>query len=391
MQTFKRLKSMSMSCPVNWFQPTGNGGIPSEGAQTVAQQFVLPKYSGVRVRLHNYGTEPLVVNFAKFAPVNTSGSNGANLAYQSLKVSGNTTFSIPASVGTTFNIIPGFVDCDDLFISSVDRIDGGVFTLGMLRVSYGGTPTLHNAEIGKHRTFANQFRGILQASGQGVSDIADSVGINLDVADDWYFWSAGEITALCDEPVISLMVHGDSIMNAIDSWVPRTMMSANLGGIDLVICNLSKGGSSKALSTYPRFLAELKATPNFRPTLYGWSPYSVNDGFDAASINLGWRYTVYVMDWCLKNGVVPLIHTPMPNNTLDLQADLDAFDDVREKVLNLRNFGAIVPDFGLAISDPSNHYHFASGTNEDDTHPNSAGHEILALTCWGEIKWALKL
>jgi lysophospholipase L1-like esterase len=130
--------------------------------------------------------------------------------------------------------------------------------------------------------------------------------------------------------------------------------------------------------TSPVFFARAKLLiDDLRPDVLIIPSWSPNDAFSAANLTLSLAAAVMLADYAIRKGVVPIITTPMPNNTLNTASDAIRLD-LRDRVLALAG-SYIIADFDAVVSDNATPARLLTAYDSGDhLHPNDAGHAALA-------------
>ncbi|MDH4391257.1 MAG: hypothetical protein QE285_07515 [Aquabacterium sp.] len=195
----------------------------------------------------------------------------------------------------------------------------------------------------------------------------------------------------------TVLIAGDSILrgsfganggtlqspgNMVGGWFTKSILALSSKTAPIGFVNLGISGD-----TSTSYLARTKAAMTaLRPNVCGYAPYTTNDTpTNVLVITQQLSRALDFVDTCQTNRVAPILLQATPvNRTLALRLDSNA------KVAAMSPLVASL-DLNTPIYDPANagNNYFLAGTNQDDTHPNSTGHNLLAASATTQLRTLL--
>lgn len=345
------------------------------------------------------GADPTIGSTTGQARFTPSTATWVNLTW----AGGATSVTLAARVSAT---VPSITWTDWIDISTIPRTDGGTLPVVMMRFLVPSSGTTNPYTIGTQTcglvisnaanrgALANTFtNGRLKNSIRYTGDGVTTPTTFQPTTDFGYVMFAG-MEYQSKQPGYTMLVNGDSIAyGAVNGstanygngwmWQVTQLLRAIFPSTPIEIANI--GVSSTATGTFlTRLNAYIAAGGRFDFAYY--CPASPNDGTPTqALINTMMNNMAQGID-VLKTANKPyFISTPCPNTALAWNSTADGFRlQMRTEMLLSRNSGVSVIDFET-IGDGATPVRFNTLYSTDGTHPNEAGHAVLAAQAVNEI------
>lgn len=346
----------------------------------------LGKFYGVKLIYENYDTANTQnwdgVKVAP-APASISGGNNTLTFTGYVTVNGSQSFSVPvATTGAGGQLIPGVVVTDFIQVTSIARTD----TVGappILRVASHIVPssnsTTHPNYAGANYANFNALsgnpglvNGVYAFTGSGATlasltstgnSLLNGGGNQNPIGAVFYYSTLKEDSFwFCDS-----LCQGYGTTTQYAGFAEYVTFNAYASGTQFTGSNFATSGQ-KTVDT----LARLKAVIGvYKPKYAVFKPWSPNDGNTTAIFAQSWGYTLEMVNYCLANGVQPVILTaPFAtgySNTL-IQAQNALALALPTSVRKVDAYSILTPG-GTWVSA------YNSGDSE---HPNDAGSSAVA-------------
>jgi lysophospholipase L1-like esterase len=309
------------------------------------------------------------------------------------------TVTLAARVSAT---VPSITWSDWIDIATIPRTDGGTLPVVMIRYlipssgstnayNIGGIGQVHGQAVASKANSGalastwtkGRLNQVVRYSGDGITTPA-----NFQPTTDLGYCMVHGMEYASKRPGYTLLVNGDSVAaGAVDSsngnfgngviWQALNLFRSSYPNIPIEMANIGVSGS-----TSDTFVVRLNSytTAAGHYDLAYFQVGSPNDGTPTQIvIDTGLRRFAQAVD-VFKTAKVPyLTSSPCVNTALGWNAAADAFRlQQRTEILEYPNSGVQAVDFEV-LSDGATPARFAAAYTTDGTHPNEAGHAVLAV------------
>jgi hypothetical protein len=329
----------------------------------------------------------------QYAVVPTGGAAGVPMTFDSagafnttVNAAGTTrNLTLAADAGNTGNTPAAYtIKWTDLVpCVSIPRTDGGQQHLLFIYVSIsnGGftgpnqmVGSVYNADADAHQG-RYHWAGTAWNNGTDYADNPTGTGFKFSIA------VPVAVQYLTASPGIQTVSTGDSLSCApntdqFSTPLMRAGYSMSSPGFPIEFASMGWGGTASPI--YNPTL--LNNAPALRPSVVAYQPLSRNDGASVAvGQNLIAQAAMIHDTMSATYGSKMLWNCPGGEPSYDgTQSSIDAFNTLREMVLNLGAIGCVpVIDAPGIIGVPGSTWDYQAGYSTDNTHPNNAGAKAI--------------
>ena len=329
------------------------------------------------------------IAFSDAAVDGNANSTTPSGAWTNITFSGASTVTVPAATSASgSDIIPGYVDSDIMYVPSIAKASGNG-TFAMLR-GYWPTGNGTRTSISQPPTLASS--GFMQAFQAG-DLIATPSGFTSTTASS----NGPSIELICytRAQVKKVAGFGDSITQGLDDtenmlgWLYRATNGLSTSAVPVVQVNY--GWASQTSRAY--LTNAINAMAQDKIHVATFFPFSPNDTdkYTAAGEQRQIYNTSAFIDAATKNGVVPILCTPVPVAGLTAPQETS-----RRKIAQaIRDMAGYcrVADFDLLLNDytVSTGGWAVAGDTSGTVHPSAQGHGKMATLISPIISSALDL
>jgi len=326
------------------------------------------------------GTSPTdstgATTFAGFSQVFFNNA-GADVSPQDQTTYGSGTATLTVTGGATN--VPIRMYSDWVRIPSVSRIDGGTRPILMARHLSDNAGTYRCASA-----VWSTFSGItgnpkIVTIGQSGVDsvttpaaLSSPVTINLLTPDavQYYTRSLGfSVVAIGDS-----LTQGYGGTSSIQSWAYTACLG--LSTVDKPISFWNQGWQGQTSTNY--WSNGYTAIKGAKPDVAVISVWSPNDGLTQATADAGWSRAMDLTQYCIKQGITPVLMGPLPWGNITTAAQETARLSVRTRMLNAWSQGIAVLDWENTMGTQASPNRIRSDyLNADGLHPNDLGNSAM--------------
>lgn len=358
----------------------GPASAVSAGMSIIMQQPALAPYYGVKLIFENKSAAPITFDKIKVASAPTHQNDGAALVWVDVLTGGAAGITVPAGVGTSDDVVGGLAVTDQTIISSVPRTDD-VTKLRLLQSRIYSSAAASAYSVGSTAMAdlnasaaagGGQWASRIPAGDQVTSIVALApLQTGVWVAPVGVIYDYG-VPCFTAAGVADSLTQGQGTTSSILNWMTR-LQGLRAGKATLFqTLNFARTNQKHPAS----MLTGKNIIPVIRPNcvfFFAWSP---NDtGASQAIFDRCWAETLDFIEFCRRNGVIPIPCTSGPVNSQGATAD------ARLKVQNdrIRALGITYCDFALVIENPADRTQilpvYSAG---DGTHYNDLCHAAMA-------------
>lgn len=306
--------------------------------------------------------------------------------------SGSASVSVPAATTVNGRVYPGVVLSDPVYISSVERTDGGSRPLLCVR-SYKSTANCSMFTFGgsSNTGWGADVDGLIIRGYKLTGDFVSSNHAGMTTANTsverGYSTITGVVFKARTKNAVSILAIGDSLTKGTNaeqygrSWTQKILSKGALTQRPVTVINAGTSGAT----TYEMVLFASTLIPIFKPNYAIYPVFTPNEEVGvvtAAGIAEARKNLVKFLDLCAANDVVPILWTGAPRSTgVNTTPYYSQADD--ERRVNwigeaVKTYGEYVVDTAPSLSTAQPPYAYSSGMTMDGLHPGSSGDSIIA-------------
>jgi lysophospholipase L1-like esterase len=365
--------------------------------RTVAMQIPTDvNFIGVRLLLANWQiADTLNIDLCKVAVSAVDNDNGAGLTWTPVTFGGSNSIVVPAGTqgtvgggGATVNKIGKFSTSDVIWLPSIPRTDvvGAPRFLHIRTYAAGNVYTETPAVFaGSAPTFFGD-RGYIHRYQAATGDQVTTTGA-MTLATNLFFPSIAGVDFITGQANhFSIMAFGDSLTHGSSAsyqsgWPVMLNYLLRQNGKPAAVAQFGVGGM-----LHENYIANMKGMISVnKPSAVIFSGFSPNSASSTqAGMDNQYARTVEAVEWCKRQGVVPIVTTAKPVNT-------DNASNVSLKLaLNTRFLTELaticqVVDLAGVVRDPADYGKINPLYSLDGTHINDTGLAMEAQKLYTEV------